>query len=348
MEAKAEKKAARAKGKAAPKAAKGKGKGKKAGRGKGFRRDKGLKRKRTDEDQKSHDDGFLNVKEEDDNKNDVPYPGDMEVEEVDSQSGQEGQCQKSETSHNGEESPEGREAQQEGNDAPADVLAEDAGVVVSSAASQEVGTPACDFFEGSEQVVEADSPAALHARGSDNAGPASAAADVGSIQPEPAAAHPSQHGEEPSGSMDGAPEAAEGPEAPRVLDEAPSASGGPRSSGPRLHYTPDILARLEPCHIFKLRLNFNDHRFTLDTRNASDERWIDSMKQKSWSKGFKITRDWEGALKAVHQHMWEKFSVTQDRWPLRAGMSEQQPGEVPADVIDDLKPIILGMPAPKY
>ena len=371
MEAKAEKKKARAKGTAAPKAAKGKGKGKKATRGKGCSRGKGLKRKRADEDQNSADD----VKqEEEDDKNEVPCPEDMEVEEAGGQSEQEGQCQKCLTSHNGEESADSQnrhEAEQsqevessedgcdvqhvhsEGNDAPAVVAADD-DIVVSSTASQEVGAPLCDFIEEEENSVEADSRVALHAPDENNAGSASAAVDdMGSIQPEPAAAplpeEPSQHGEEPRGSMDRAPEAAEAPaEAPRASDEAPRAAGGPRASGPKVHSTPDILARLEPCHIFRLRLNFNDHRFTLDTRGVSDERWIGSMGQKSWSKGFKVSRDWEGALKQVHRHMWEKWSVTQDRWPLRPGMAEQEPGEVPEDVINDLKPIILGMPAPKY
>lgn len=42
--------------------------------------------------------------------------------------------------------------------------------------------------------------------------------------------------------------------------------------------------------------------------------------------------------------MWEKFNLTKDRWGLKENMEEQCPGEVPADVITDLKPIIARMP----
>lgn len=127
------------------------------------------------------------------------------------------------------------------------------------------------------------------------------------------------------------------------------AEAAPRSSGPKVHSTPEILQRLEPCPTFKIRLNFCDHRFPLDTMTkVKDDRWIDKFAQKSFSKGFKISRDWKGALQAVHEHMWQKWSLAQDKHPLAPGVSEQRPGEIDPDVFTDLEPIIAGMPAPKY
>lgn len=126
----------------------------------------------------------------------------------------------------------------------------------------------------------------------------------------------------------------------------PAVPGAPRASGPKIHSSPEILKRLEPCSIFKLRLNFNDHRFTCETKAPQDPRWIDAFGQKTFSKGFKITRDWQGALKKVHEHMWEKFKLTEDTFPLQ-NVAEQLPGEIPADVIADLAGIINQMPEPR-
>lgn len=138
---------------------------------------------------------------------------------------------------------------------------------------------------------------------------------------------------------------AEADAAPAAAASAPASE--PRAVGPRVYSTPEVLARLEPCSIFRVRLNFNDHRFTCETK-ASDERWLDKHAQKSYSKGFKIDRNWQGALRDVHSYMWEKFSVTRDKWPLRPGMVEQRPGEVPQGVFDDLQRTVESMPEPKY
>ena len=82
-----------------------------------------------------------------------------------------------------------------------------------------------------------------------------------------------------------------------------------RRGGTKVHSTPDIWKRLEPCSVFKMRLNFNDHRFTCDTKAEKDPRWIDIYGQKTYSKGFKLTRDWQSALRKVHQWRWEKFDL---------------------------------------
>eukprot|EP00438_Fugacium_kawagutii_P003396 Skav225500 [mRNA] locus=scaffold1721:99299:106847:+ [translate_table: standard] len=138
------------------------------------------------------------------------------------------------------------------------------------------------------------------------------------------------------------------PPASQASEPASGSAGAARSSGPKIHSTPDILRKLEPCDMFKVRLSFNDHRFKCETHpSANDDRWIGSFRFKSFSKGFKISRDWEGALKEVHRHMWEKFNLSRDRYPLSSGVSEQKAGEVPADVLRDLKPIVDSMPEAK-
>eukprot|EP00434_Breviolum_minutum_P025129 symbB.v1.2.022202.t1/scaffold1958.1/size138524/13 len=124
-----------------------------------------------------------------------------------------------------------------------------------------------------------------------------------------------------------------------------------RVVGPRVFTTADILERIEPYGIFKVRLDFNAHRFQLETKvKENDPRWVGQKAQKTLSKSFQLkrtsasSRGWESALVEIHKHIWEKFNLAKDRWGLRENMEEQRPGEVPADVITDLKPIIARMP----
>lgn len=139
------------------------------------------------------------------------------------------------------------------------------------------------------------------------------------------------------------------PERPPAAAADAAAEAAPRSSGPKVHSTPEILQRLEPCPTFKIRLNFCDHRFTLDTlTKVKDDRWIDKFAQKSFSRGFKINRDWKSALQAVHEHTWQKWSLAKDKHPLAPGVAEQTPGEIDPDIFTDLAPVIAAMPAPKY
>ena len=79
-----------------------------------------------------------------------------------------------------------------------------------------------------------------------------------------------------------------------------------------------------------------------------DPRWIDKFAQRSFSKGFKLTRDWQPALRAVHEHMWQKWKLAENKYPLAPGVQEQTPGEVDQQVFSDLEPVIAGMPAPRY
>ena len=136
-------------------------------------------------------------------------------------------------------------------------------------------------------------------------------------------------------------ESGDGPvDGPAAISE----SAADRMVGPRVYSTPDILQRLEPCGIFKIRLDFNAHRFQLETK-VNDPRWLGQKSQKTFSKSFNSTGDWEFALGEIHRHMWDKFKLTKDRWRLKENMEEQCPGEIPADVISDLKPIMDTMPA---
>jgi hypothetical protein len=114
-----------------------------------------------------------------------------------------------------------------------------------------------------------------------------------------------------------------------------------------VHSTPEILQCLEPCPTFKIRLNFGDHRFILDTlTKVKDDRWIAKFAQKSFSRGFKINRDWKSALQAVHEHTWQKWSLAKDKHTLAPGVAEQTPGEIDPDIFTDLAPVIAAMPAP--
>ena len=142
-------------------------------------------------------------------------------------------------------------------------------------------------------------------------------------------------------------------EGPGDIDNGAEAEAAVRDRvvGPRVFTTPEVLERIEPHGIFKVRLDFNAHRFQLETKvKENDPRWVGQKAQKTLSKSFQLkktsaySRDWESALVEIHKHMWEKFNLTKDRWGLRENMEEQRPGEVPADVITDLKPIIARMP----
>ena len=123
-----------------------------------------------------------------------------------------------------------------------------------------------------------------------------------------------------------------------------------RSSGPRVNSTPtEILQRIEPCSIFRLRLNFGDHRFTVETvAKEKDPRWIAPFNKGTFSRTFKVSRDWKSSLKAVHEHMWKKWKLSQDVHPLARGMVEQMPGEIDPQIFTDLEPIIDAMPAAKH
>ena len=88
------------------------------------------------------------------------------------------------------------------------------------------------------------------------------------------------------------------PEQLQVPVAAPAAKAAPvaRDVGPRVHSTPEILKHLEPHPLLKLRLNMNDHRFICETMTREVHAdWIGIYAQRTFSRGFQISRDWKGA-----------------------------------------------------
>ena len=120
------------------------------------------------------------------------------------------------------------------------------------------------------------------------------------------------------------------------------AGGGSRASGPKVYSTPEILASMEPCHAFRIGLNFSDHRFFVSTQRLS-QRLIPPYGGKTFSKSF-VNYPWQDALRDVHRHCWEKLDLTE--WPLE-NAGRQNPGEVPEDVLRHLEDVVKKMPKPK-
>ena len=141
------------------------------------------------------------------------------------------------------------------------------------------------------------------------------------------------------------------PEQLQVPVAAPAAKAAPiaRDVGPRVHSTPEILKQLEPHPLLKLRLNMNDHRFICETMTREVHAdWIGIYAQRTFSRGFQVSRDWKGALKTVHDFIWTKFNRMPDNLRrLRPGVATQEPGQVPEEIVRQLERVIAAMPAAK-
>ena len=128
---------------------------------------------------------------------------------------------------------------------------------------------------------------------------------------------------------------------------APKAAPGAvvRAGGARVHSTPALLKTLEPnSELFRLRLNYNDHRFTCETIDKEQcDFWIDAFRQRTFSRGF-VNRDWKLALQEVHEYMWQKFNL-QKKFNLQR--AAQVPGQVPPTTLENLASVIADMPPPK-
>ena len=101
---------------------------------------------------------------------------------------------------------------------------------------------------------------------------------------------------------------------------------------------------------FKIRLNYNEHRFIGECIRVTSDAFIGVHRQKTYSKKFSKTgsgRSWQEALHEVHKWLWEKWQIVESEFPLTPTCVRQVPGEVPADVLAELVPIIRDMPAEK-
>ena len=132
-----------------------------------------------------------------------------------------------------------------------------------------------------------------------------------------------------------------------VAEEAGEAVGGGGGGGPRLHWTPPQLVLLEPHYQFKIRLNYNEHRFIGETMRVASDAFTGVQRQKTYSRKFGGARTWKEALHEVHKWLWEKWQIVESEFPMGTTGQRQVPGEVPADVLAELEPIIRDMPAEK-
>lgn len=119
---------------------------------------------------------------------------------------------------------------------------------------------------------------------------------------------------------------------------------GPRE--PRTMSTPaEIMALITPCSKFAITINKQDHRFRVQTKMKSD-RFIPPYSGAWFSRSFKSSC-WKVALKEIHEHLWDKWSLVRDLVPCE--IAEQRPGEVPEDVLKAMAPVIEALPGPvKY
>ena len=134
---------------------------------------------------------------------------------------------------------------------------------------------------------------------------------------------------------------------PAAIVAGPRGGGG--GGGPRLHWTPPLLISLEP-HVNSIRLNYNEHRFFGECIRVTSDAFIGVHRQKTYSKKISKTgsgRSWQEALHEVHKWLWEKWQIVESEFPLTPTCVRQVPGEVPADVLAELVPIIRDMPAEK-
>ena len=93
-------------------------------------------------------------------------------------------------------------------------------------------------------------------------------------------------------------------------------------------------------------LNHSDHRWTsswkIDTSSAPFP-----YNQKTMTKSFWKVTSWQNALSAVHAWNWKKWAHLKEHAPLPSGEMEQQPGSIPATVLDELQLVVDKLPAPK-
>ena len=78
------------------------------------------------------------------------------------------------------------------------------------------------------------------------------------------------------------------------------------------------------------------------------ERWLpfDAFRTKTNSKTFdyKSKSSWVSRLKELHALCWDKWQMAAEQFPLPAGEEEQIPGNVAQECIEQLSPIIKGLP----
>ncbi|CAE7568970.1 unnamed protein product [Symbiodinium sp. CCMP2592] len=119
-----------------------------------------------------------------------------------------------------------------------------------------------------------------------------------------------------------------------------------RASFIKVNKSPDeLLGRLAPPRC-TFGLNHQDRRWTsqfkFDTSHAPYP-----YSQRTKSRSFAKECSWQEALREVHAWNWRKWSHLKNEAPLEAGDSEQIPGQMPADVMQDLQVVVDKLPEMK-
>ena len=129
----------------------------------------------------------------------------------------------------------------------------------------------------------------------------------------------------------------------------PSPKAAPRSVRAagivRTNRTPaEILRQLEPDDAdrnFRIFINFNDHRFTCQSKVKSPK-FVPPYHHATFSKSFaRDTDSWRDALKAVHKHVWEKFRLVANELPGASSRIMQTPGIIPETVFAEIQEAVI-------
>lgn len=126
-----------------------------------------------------------------------------------------------------------------------------------------------------------------------------------------------------------------------VPNPASSSSGdrGVRVMGPRVNSTPfDVFDLLVPSKNFKLLVDENAHRFTVETRGLDGHAFPAPYNTRKRYKNFGERYPWEEALKECHQWMWFKWLLVSDISPFE--IERQSPGVISRETLELFRPKI--------
>lgn len=122
----------------------------------------------------------------------------------------------------------------------------------------------------------------------------------------------------------------------------PSAPGtGSKTPAPKVYKSPEeILQQISPPGCF-IGISQPEHRWT-SRFPCSDKKVLGTeFAKQSCSASFALIRGWKEALAMVHSHCWNKYIF------LNPGATAQEPGKIPAQILEALEPTIKSLPAVK-
>ena len=89
----------------------------------------------------------------------------------------------------------------------------------------------------------------------------------------------------------------------------------------------------------RMVLNFNDHRFMTTWLGPEPKEMPLDLRGQHFSKRF-TNKPWRLALAECHERIWTKWSYVKKALPLKGGMTPQEPGKVPEEVLTGLEPFL--------